>query len=171
MAVTKHDVAILTGGVSVGKYDFVPEAVKEVGAAIRFHGVAMKPGKPQLYATLPRNRHIFGLPGNPLSVLTGFHELVLPALHRMSGVAEKSCRPSLRLPLGKEIRSMGTRREFVLATLTDSSKGSCVNPIESQGSADLVAGAQADGVIVVPKNLPRIPAGKLVEFRPWRAIR
>ena len=169
-AAAKHDVIILTGGVSVGKYDFVPDAVKRIGATVRFHGVAMKPGKPQLYATLNGNRHIFCLPGNPLSVLVGFGEFVLPALRRMSGLSEESCRPSLHVPLFSAIRCKGTRSEFVLGRLVLHKKGSCVRAITSKGSADLVAGAKADGVIVVPQNVRAIPAGELVEFRPWRAM-
>jgi molybdopterin molybdotransferase len=78
-AAADHDVVILTGGVSVGKYDFVPDAIKRLGATVHFHGVGMKPGKPQLYATLDGGRHLFGLPGNPLSVLTGFYAWVVPA--------------------------------------------------------------------------------------------
>ena len=166
-AAEEHDVLILTGGVSVGKYDFVPEAVKRIGAAVRFHGVRMKPGKPQLYATLNGNRHIFALPGNPLSVLTGFYELVLPALRRMSGRPAESCRPRLRLPLGRALRCKGDRVQFVLAKLTSDEDGSRADPVESRGSADLAAGARADGVIVVSPDVREIPAGALVEFRPW----
>ncbi len=170
MAAQRHDVVIVTGGVSVGKYDFVPEALGRIGATIRFHGVAMKPGKPQLYATLKPNRHIFGLPGNPLSVLTGFYELVLPAVRRMSGLSVESCRPCLHLPLTRTIRSKGTRSEFVLGRLVRGKNGSQVTPVKSSGSADLVAGARADGVIVVPQSVSHIPKGQMVEFRPWRHI-
>ncbi len=59
------DVVILTGGMSKGRYDFVRPAVERIGAAVRFHGVAIKPGKPTLYATGPEGSHIFGLPGIP----------------------------------------------------------------------------------------------------------
>lgn len=169
-AAAKHDVLILTGGVSVGRYDYVPEAVRAIGATVRFHGVRMKPGKPQLYATLRGNRHIFGLPGNPLSVMTGFHELILPALRRMSGVPVASCRPSLRLPLTQTIHCKGTRTEFILARLVPGRNGSCVSPVKSSGSADLAAGTKADGAIMVPRTVREIPAGALVEFTPWRAL-
>lgn len=168
-AAAKRNVVLVTGGVSVGKYDFVPEAVAQIGARIRFHGVAMKPGKPLLYATLSGNRHIFGLPGNPLSSMTGFHEFVLPALRRMSGLPVKECRPSMRLPLTRALRSRKGRVECVLAQLLWRKKGPLVRPLKSHGSADLVAGAQADGVVVVPASVQELPAGSLVEFRPWRA--
>lgn len=169
-AAAKYNVIILTGGVSVGKYDFVPEAVKRIGATIRFHGVAMKPGKPQLYATLSGNRHIFGLPGNPLSAMTGFGELVLPAIRRLSGFNAESSRVTLKLPLSKSAHSKATRAAFVLGKLVWSKKGLHVAPIISCGSADLVSGAQADGVLHIPQGVRKIPAGELVEFTPWRSI-
>ncbi len=169
-AVAKHDVVILTGGVSVGKYDFVPEAVTSIGAKIRFHGVAMKPGKPQLYATAARNRHIFGLPGNPLSLLTGLYELVIPAIRRMEGYAIESCHVTFKLPLTRSLRSRGKRATFLPCKLIRSSSGLRVQPIKLCGSADLVAGAQADGVALVPRNVQEISAGELVEFSPWRPV-
>ncbi|MDP6544150.1 MAG: molybdopterin molybdotransferase MoeA [Phycisphaerae bacterium] len=169
-AVNAHDVVILTGGVSVGKYDFVPGAVEQIGGAIRFHGVRMKPGGPQLYATLSGNRHIFGLPGNPLSALNGLHELALPAIRRMSGLPANACRPILHLPLDTAVRVKGARWEYVLARLIDSPGGSRLRPLRSTGSGDLVAAAQADGVILVPRNVAKVPAGQIVEFRPWRTL-
>jgi molybdopterin molybdotransferase len=168
-AAARCNAVLVTGGVSVGKYDFVPEAVAQIGATVRFHGVAMKPGKPFLYATLSGNRHIFGLPGNPLSTMTGFYEFVLPALRRMSGVPEKECRPTMRLPLSRALRSTKGRVECVLGQLHWRKKGPLVRPLKSHGSSDLVAGAQADGVVVVPASVQELPAGSLVEFRPWRA--
>ena len=128
----------------------------------------MKPGRPQLYATVSGNRHIFGLPGNPLSVLTGYHELVLPALRRMSGVPAGSCRPCIRLPLARAVRSKGERMKFVPARITSGKAGARVTPISSQGSADLVSGAQADGVFTMPGGAKETLAGRLVDFRPWR---
>jgi len=170
--VGEYDVIIITGGVSVGKYDYAPEAVRKAGAVIRYHGVAMKPGKPQLYATLDGNRHIFGLPGNPLSVMTGFYEFTLPALRRLSGAPIDSCRPALRLPLDAPVRCKGKggRTELVLARLVWDVNGSRVRPVDSHGSADLVAGAKADGAIKLGNKEREVPAGTLVEFVPWRPL-
>lgn len=169
-AVETHDVVILTGGVSVGKYDFVPGAVKQIRAAIRFHGVKMKPGGPQLYATIGRNRHIFGLPGNPLSALNGLHELALPAIRRMSGVRPEACQPALHLPLGRTVRVKGTRWEYVLARLVQGPGHSHLLPLKSTGSGDLLAAAQGDGVFLIPKGASEVPAGQIVEFRPWKTL-
>jgi molybdopterin molybdotransferase len=161
-------VAIVTGGVSVGRYDFVPEAVRRIGGRVRFHGVNMKPGRPQLYATLGGNRHIFALPGNPVSVLTGFHELVLPGLRRLCGAAARDCRPSTRLPLAETVRSKGERTCFDLGRMIQTRQGPAVAPIRSTGSADLIAGCAADGAIVVPAGVREIPAGGIAEFHAWK---
>jgi molybdenum cofactor synthesis domain-containing protein len=166
----EHDVILLTGGVSVGKYDFVAEAVENLGAVCHFHGVAMKPGKPLLYATLPGNRHIFGLPGNPLSAMTCFHEFALPALRRLSGFAPEACRPSLHVPLASPLVSKGGRVRFVLANLRWQGDGPRAWPVESQSSADLVAGGRADGVIVLSADERKVSAGAVVEFHPWRPL-
>ncbi len=169
-AVREHDVVILSGGVSVGKYDFVPEAVQLAGGRIRFHGVAMRPGKPELYATLGGNRHIFGLPGNPLSMMTGFYEFALPALRRMSGLELKLCQPCLRLPLAADGQALAKLVRFVLAKLVSNKKGLSLMPLKSHGSGDLVSGGSADGVIILPRKAGTIAAGSVVAFRPWRPL-
>lgn len=165
------DVILLTGGVSVGKYDFVREAVECIGARVRFHRVAMKPGKPVLYATLPGNRHFLGLPGNPISAMVGFHEFALPLLRRMSGVDAEECRRSLRVPLASRLTAK--KRDvvqFMLAGLVCGKDGLKVNAIESRGSADLIAGGRSDGVIVIRPHTSTLPEGASVEFHPWRPL-
>ena len=169
-AIDRHDVVILSGGVSVGEYDFVPEAVGLVGGKIRFHGVAMRPGRPQLYATAGRNKHIFGLPGNPLSVMTGFYEFVLPALRRMSGVTSELCQPRIRLPLAGAVAGLPKLVRFVLARLVYNKKGVSVMPLTSHGSGDLISGGIADGVIVLPAKAGKVSAGSVVEFSAWRPL-
>jgi molybdopterin molybdotransferase len=165
-----HQVVVLTGGVSVGQYDYVPEAVKLAGGVIRFHGVRMKPGKPQLYASFKGNRHVFGLPGNPLSALTGLFELVLPGLRRMAGVTAKLCSPKVTVTLAKQVSSKGERVYFCLARLVNSTEGLSAIPVSVVGSADLVAAGRADGVIKIAVGVKEVQAGTLVEFHPWKQI-
>jgi molybdopterin molybdotransferase len=168
--VGRWDVVVVTGGVSVGKYDFVKDAIERVGAAVRFHGVAMKPGKPLLYATLPGNRHVFGLPGNPLSVMTGFHEFVLPALRIMSGFPRTECRPRLQVKVDTPVAAHRTRDLYVVARLAWQEDGPHATAIRSCGSGDVASGGRADGVIVVPVAARDLQAGAVAEFRPWRAL-
>ena len=169
-AVARHDVVLLTGGVSVGTYDFVRETVEQLRARIRFHGVAMRPGKPLLYATLPRNRHIFGLPGNPISAMFTFNEFALPALRRLSGVPAADCRPSLSLPLAGRISAKPGRAKFVPGRILWEKDGPRAVPVEFQGSADLVAAGAADGLIAVPFGVTEVAAGEMIQFRPWRPL-
>jgi len=167
---TARDVIIVTGGVSVGCYDYVPEAVRRIGATVRFHGVAMKPGRPQLYATFGRGGHLFGLPGNPQSVLVGFHEFVLPALRRLAGAPPPACQSVLSVKLGGTVRSRGDRAAYCPARLAWTVNGVVAEPIASCGSGDVAAAGQADGTVIVPPGTRRLDAGETVEFRPWRAL-
>ncbi len=178
-AAAAANVIILTGGVSVGKYDLVPAALEQLGAKVKFHGVNMKPGRPQMYATLARPRgkskaspatrtvHIFGLPGNPMSVMTGFHELALPCIRRLSGLPREQCLATLRLPLAADVRAKGGRTWFAPARLTCRNTGLAVELISSLGSADIIGASAADGVAVIPPSATQLSAGELVDFRPW----
>ena len=169
-AARSHDVVIITGGVSVGHCDFVPEAVRAIGGRVRFHGVRMKPGKPQLFATLGASRCIFGLPGNPVSVLTGFWSLVAPALRRLIGVAQGECCPLVKLPTVKALpcQPRGGRTVFRLARVVQTRAGAAVELVNSAGSADLIAACRAEGVVLIPANGRDIPAGAVVQFQPWK---
>ena len=84
------DVIITTGGVSAGRMDFVPAALEQLGADILFHRVAIRPGKPLLFAHLPDGRVVFGLPGNPIAVAVGMRFFVVPAIRRMRGLPPES---------------------------------------------------------------------------------
>ena len=166
-ALDESDVVLTTGGVSVGKYDLVPDAVCNAGGKIIYHGVQIKPGKPQLFAAFPSGKCIFGLPGNPLSAMTGMHEFALPALRRLAGVPADQCRPMLRLPVTADVHTKGKRRRHVLGRLVLQETGSHVEPVPSVGSADLAAAGKADGTIIVPPDRQHITQSEIVDFRPW----
>lgn len=80
------DIILTTGGVSAGRMDFVPRALEQLGADILFHRVAIRPGKPILFARLPNGTLVFGLPGNPIAVAVGLRFFVVPALRRLRGL-------------------------------------------------------------------------------------
>jgi molybdopterin molybdotransferase len=164
------EVVMFTGGVSAGARDFVQSAVEAAGARIRFHGVAMKPGKPILYATAPEGRHVFGLPGNPLATLTAFHEFALPAVRRLAGYSVEACRPVWWVPLAKAADSKAGRMRYELARLVSGRGGLTVVGVPSHSSADLASAGRADGVILLPPPRRRFTAGELVMFRPWRPL-
>jgi molybdopterin molybdotransferase len=166
-AIEESDVVLITGGVSVGKYDLVEEAISKAGGTIVYHGVGIKPGKPQLFAVFPEKKYVFGLPGNPLSAMVGMQEFALPALWRLAGMPAENCRRLLRLPLTSAVRSKGERVQLHLARLVMNDRGSCVEPIPTAGSADLVAAGKADGVIMMPAGIKQIEESETVDFRPW----
>jgi len=167
---TSCEVLILTGGVSVGKYDLVPNAIERAGGTVHFHGVGIKPGRPQLFATTGEGRILYGLPGNPLSSMLGLQEFIIPTLRRLAGWPPAQCRPRLRVRLGGAISGKAGRERHVLAALTWDAAGGVATPVPSRGSADLVAGAKADGVVIVPAETECISVGALVDFSPWRPL-
>ncbi len=165
---SRADMVILSGGVSVGRYDLVPEAVKRWRGTIHFHGVSMKPGKPILFATRGRTCSLFGLPGNPVSALTGFYEFVLPALRRLSGFPLDRCQPAWNLPTGDALPVHVQRTLCTLVRLEEQNTGPTVAPVPSCGSAHLAAAALAEGVAVLPPGPEPPAAGSHVVYRPWR---
>ena len=169
-ALSESDVVLVTGGVSVGKYDLVPDTIQRAGGEICYHGIRIKPGKPQLFAVFPAGKYVFGLPGNPLSVMTGLQEFALPALRRLAGCPPDLCRPLLRLPLTTDVRSKGKRQQYVLGRLVRGSDTTAVEPLPSVGSADLVSAAAAGGAIIVPGGVKHLAAGATVDFRPWESL-
>jgi molybdopterin molybdotransferase len=163
----KNTVTLVSGGVSVGKYDHVPDTVKALGGTIQYHGIAMKPGKPQLFATFPRARYLFGLPGNPLAVLMGLHEFALPAIRLLAGYTAHAARPLLRLPLYADIQIKGRRQHYFIARLETGPDGTAVLPVPNTGSSDFVSGCQAQGTIIMPEGVTSLTTGTLVDYRPW----
>ncbi|MBF0384582.1 MAG: molybdopterin molybdotransferase MoeA [Candidatus Omnitrophica bacterium] len=85
----KYDILIVTGGVSMGKFDYLPEAIKESGINILFHKVSQRPGKPLLFAKTKEGKAIFGLPGNPVSSQVCLYRYVIPFIKRSLGITPK----------------------------------------------------------------------------------
>jgi molybdopterin molybdotransferase len=104
------DVLISSGAVSKGKWDFIPAVLQEQGARIIFHGVAIKPGKPVLFAVLPDGRYFFGLPGNPVAAAVGARFFVQPLFRAMLGLALET---PLYLPLRSPYTKKGPLRHFL----------------------------------------------------------
>ena len=85
-ALQENDIVLLTGGVSMGDFDFVPEIMTKSGVDIKFRSLAVKPGKPTIFGTYGENKFIFGLPGNPVSSYTQFELLVKPLMLKLMGI-------------------------------------------------------------------------------------
>lgn len=147
----KCDVLILTGGVSVGKYDFTKEALKQLGAIIYFDKVALRPGKPTVFAKLG-NTLVFGLPGNPVSAAVTFHLFARTALWQMQGAAHPCPRTGTAV-LGKPLKGAKERDSYIPAKLSTDKNGLLLaDPVKWGGSSDFISFAQADSLIFVPRG-------------------
>ncbi|PWT76815.1 MAG: molybdopterin molybdenumtransferase MoeA [Bacteroidetes bacterium] len=153
----EHDLILLTGGISVGDYDFVLESATACGIQQIFHNVKQRPGKP-LYFGKKEKQIIFGLPGNPSSVLTCFYEYVLTAINKMKGLNREG--------LEKKWAMMG--QNFTKTTsLTHFLKGNVeseyVYPLEAQESYRMSSFAQANCLVCLPEKQQEWSVGDQVE--------
>ena len=158
-AMDDADCVILTGGVSAGERDYVPEAMTQAGLAIHFTRLAIKPGKPTVYATAP-GKVAFGLPGNPLAVFVMFHLIVRYARAMLMGTHSPLRR--FRLPLAKSFSQRHSDRCAYVPGRLDHS--AAVEPIEWHGSAHLNSLRDADGFFVVPAGQGELSSGHNVDF-------
>jgi len=144
----RSNVLVLSGGVSAGKYDFVPDVLRESGVEAHFHKVRVKPGKPLLFGTRG-DTLVFGLPGNPVSSFVGFELFVRPALRKMGGEAIPG--PTfVPVPLAEELKAENDRPTYAPATLKWTSEGLRVSPAGWFGSADLRGLLNTDALISLP---------------------
>lgn len=142
------DVLIITGGVSVGKYDLTKPALRSLGAEIHFEKVSLKPGKPAVFATLGESL-IFGLPGNPVSAAVTFELFVRPALMQMQGCSQPYLRPGHAV-LATPVKAAKERDTYLPATLTTDEKGRLIAaPTRWQGSSDFIGYSKAEALVVV----------------------
>jgi molybdopterin molybdotransferase len=151
------DVLVMSGGVSAGSLDLVPEVLAGLGVETHVHKVVMKPGKPLLFGTRGRTL-VFGLPGNPVSSFVCFELFVRPALLKLRGVAEPLPR-TLNLPLTKEFRHAGDRPTYHPARVEAGDVGERVRPVPWLGAPDVKGLCAADALAVFEPGERTYPAG------------
>jgi len=156
------DFVITTGGVSMGAYDFVKDALEALGAETKFWKVAMKPGKPVVVSTL-RDRIVFGLPGNPVSCMVGFHLFVAPALKKAMGIADV-LPPIVRLRLAAPLRSKGDRRAYMRVRVAAENGELVAHPMRAQGSGVSTSMIGANGLAVLNEGTTEVVAGAIVDI-------
>jgi molybdopterin molybdotransferase len=149
------DVLIVTGGVSVGEYDYVKGILNKLGVKSIFWGVAQKPGGP-LFFGKKNDTLIFGLPGNPVSSLVCFYEYVKPALHKMIGKKDVFLL-ELEALLLEEIRKKPGKTHFLRGYLEKKDDSFHVKPAGDQGSHVLKSFALSNCLIIVPKDVTYLP--------------
>ncbi len=153
----KADLVILTGGISVGDYDFVGKALGEIGVRELFYKVNQKPGKPLYFGTLG-DKIVAALPGNPAAALTCFYRYVLPVLNQMAGKGFTGLE-EIELPIREAYFKKGERAEFLKAKI----KAGCVSQLGSQSSAMLNSFAQANALIYIPADRGQINKDERVQ--------
>ena len=157
----RADVVVTSGGVSVGAYDVVKEAINRIGE-VRFDRVAMQPGMPQAFGVIgPERTPFFGLPGNPVSAYVSFEVFVRPALRRMLGV-EPINRPVVRARLTGPLTSPPGKRSFARAQLSVTGGTYSATPIGGSGSHLIASLAGANCFVVVPEKVTELEAGATV---------
>jgi molybdopterin molybdotransferase len=154
-----HDLLLITGGVSVGDYDYTRPTLEALGYEIIFHKVNQKPGKPLLFAR-KGNKLAFGLPGNPRAVLICFYQYVLPALRIMRGAAESDL-TTIQLPLTEDLRKRDNKTHFLAAQLD----GNGVKPLGKQLSHMLQSMATAQALIRFDESTQHLEKGQLVDVQ------
>lgn len=142
-ALENNDIVLLTGGVSMGDFDFVPEIMKKAGVKILFSKIAIQPGKPTVFG-LKENQAVFGLPGNPVSSFVLFEMLVKPFIHHWMG---HSFQPDeLFLPMGVPfLRKKKERKSMIPVRIRDGK----VFPVAYHGSAHINAYASANAILII----------------------
>lgn len=160
-----HNLLLLSGGVSMGKYDVVEQVLLERGAEFFFTGALIQPGKPVVFGRLPRGAgewtYFFGLPGNPVSTQVTFRLFVAPMLCALLGQHETAPRFA-EARLGEDIRGGMKVTRFLPAELRSAWNGATVQPVTWQGSGDLAANARANCYVVLPAGVERFTAGETV---------
>ena len=143
----ESDFVISSGGVSVGAYDFVKDALEALGAETKFWRVAMKPGKPVVLSRL-RDRIVFGLPGNPVSCFVSFHLFVAPALRKAMGQEARLYAPTVRARLTAAVKGAPERRVYARVQVDTRDGEWIATPLASQSSGALTS-MLANGLAVV----------------------
>lgn len=158
-------VVLSTGAVSQGRYDFIPDALRARGATVLFHKVAIRPGKPLLFARLADGCLYFGLPGNPISAAVGLRFFVEPVLRRMLGLEEEA---QLQLPLQGDVRKPpGLRMHARARVELDAGGRLSVRVLSGQESFRLKTMLQANAWAILEGEDALAPAGTLARVQGW----
>jgi len=159
-ALAENDVVLISGGVSVGDFDLVPEVLRQNGVRLLFERIAVQPGKPTVFG-LAENAWCFGLPGNPVSTFVIFELLVKPFLYGLMGHDYAST--CIRMRLGAPIDRKNTDRQSWIPVRVTGEE--TVRPVDYHGSAHLLALCAADGLIALEIGVASLAQGTPVLVR------
>lgn len=159
----RADMLVLSGGVSMGDYDFTKVVFEELGADLHFWKLAVRPGQPVAFGKIQRSL-AFGLPGNPVSSMVTFEQLVRPAMRKMSGHRSYG-RPVVQATLQEPFRKRPDRRHFLRGILQMEDGRLTVRTTGDQGSGILTSMVKANGLIDVPEEVEQLNPGDLVNVQ------
>jgi molybdopterin molybdotransferase len=160
-----HDVLVLSGGVSMGRFDLVPKVLEELGVRTIFHKVAQRPGKPLWFGVAPSGAAVFGLPGNPVSTLVCLTRYVLPAL---KGSLGQSSIPVQRMALGAPFTVKPSLTHFIPVRVEQDDWGrDWALPAPTNGSGDFTALAGTDGFVELPPGPNTYAKGFVTRLYRW----
>lgn len=159
-AVDENDIVLLTGGVSMGDFDYVPQVMKRIGVQIFFERIEVQPGKPTVFGK-KGDVHVFGLPGNPVSAFVIFEILVKPFLQKCMGLSGEI--PFQDMKAGIDFFRKKQERTGLIPVQFC---GNEIFPIEYHGSAHINAYTSANGILVFPSGQNRITKGDWTHVRP-----
>ncbi len=160
-----HDVLVLSGGVSTGKFDLVPQVLEELGVHAIFHKVAQRPGRPLWFGMAPSGAAVFGLPGNPVSTLVCLSRYVLPALFASLG---RHPPPPERLALGAPVTVTAPLTHFMPVRIEQDDWGRpWAMPAPTNGSGDFMALAGTDGFVELPPGPNTYKKGFVTRLFRW----
>jgi molybdopterin molybdotransferase len=154
------DIIILTGGVSMGDFDYVPAILEEFGIKIKFRSIAVQPGRPTIFG-VKGNKFVFGLPGNPVSSFVQFELLAKPLINKLMGHNYEPLK--IKLPMGMDYSRKKSSRMSLLPVQI--SRDSEIIPVEYHGSAHINALIEAHGIIAVPIGVTNLRKGEMVDVR------
>jgi molybdopterin molybdotransferase len=156
----ENHIVMLSGGVSMGDFDFVPLILKKLNFEIKFDKVAIQPGKPTTFA-IGNNKFCFGMPGNPVSSFVQFELMAKPLLYNMMGANYNPL--TIKMPLGKDYtRKRARRLSWIPVNIT---KNGEIVPIEYHGSAHINGLAPAEGLMPIPIGVKTMKKGEIVNVR------
>jgi molybdopterin molybdotransferase len=160
-----HDVLVLSGGVSVGRFDLVPKTLEELGVRTVFHKLAQRPGKPMWFGVAPSGAAVFGLPGNPVSTLVCLTRYVLPALRGALGQNQPAVP---RMALGASVTVTPPLTHFLPVRVEPDDWGrDWAMPSPTNGSGDFTALAGTDGFVELPPGPNTYPRGFVTRLFRW----
>lgn len=165
--IQNYDCVLLSGGVSKGKLDFIPEVMESLGIEKVFHRVKQRPGKPFWFGNYKDKVHFFAFPGNPVSTYSNFHRYFIPWLKISLGMENQ---PLFRLPLSAEFNFDLPLTYFLQVKLIQGKNGLEAMPIKGKGSGDLANLLETDGFLVIPEEINKCTIGSEFEYISFRNV-